>query len=224
MKSILLVEDDKSLGFVTKDNLELNGLKVTLAEDGIVGWDMFNSGKYDLCILDVMLPKMDGFTLAEKIRYKNAEIPIIFLTAKSMQEDKIKGLTIGGDDYLTKPFSMEELLLRINVFLKRTSGVPRSQFRIGEYFFEPERLSLQRGGKTVVLTQKENAVLRIFCERKGEVIKREDILNEVWGDDDYFMGRSLDVFISRLRKYLKGDPEIKIENYHGVGFRLKTTE
>jgi len=178
-------------------------------------------------VLDVMLPGVDGFAIAEEIRKTNADVPIIFLTAKSLKEDKIHGLKIGADDYITKPFSIEELILKIEVFLKRnkitSNPVPEIvQMELGKYTFDYKNLELQNNGTVRSLTQKEADLLRFFIQNKNEVIKRAQILESLWGEDDYFMGRSLDVFISRLRKYLKDDESLKIENIHGVGFRLKT--
>jgi DNA-binding response OmpR family regulator len=220
--SILLVEDDESLSFVIKDNLMLRGLDVIHSSDGESGWNTFKENKFDLCILDVMLPKMDGFTLAEKIREANQYIPILFLTAKSMQEDKLEGFKKGGDDYITKPFSMEELIFRIDVFLKRTGKTQNSKesFRLGNYTFNYQELTLAINNQEKHLTQKEADILKYFCQNKNRVIKREEILKEVWGNDDYFLGRSLDVFISKLRKYLALDDQVNIFNRHGVGFEL----
>lgn len=219
---ILLVEDDKNLGFVTKDNLSLSGYEVTLCEDGETAWKTFNKNNFDLCILDVMLPKKDGFTLAEDIRKVNDLVPIIFLTAKSMNEDKLKGFKLGGDDYLTKPFNMEELVERIKALLRRrqTKSNISNQFTVGNYQFDYPRLNLSINGETQHLTQKEADLLKYFCLHLDKTLKREEILNTIWGDDDYFMGRSMDVFISKLRKYLKDDPRIEIQNLHGIGFKM----
>lgn len=226
---ILLVEDDASLGFVIKDNLEINGLHVTLCADGDTAWETFRQSAFDLCILDVMLPKRDGFTLAQYIRQYNNLVPILFLTAKSMKEDKIAGFKSGGDDYITKPFSIEELLLRIEVFLKRSryAGFKVASptiFEIGSYTFDYKNLLLSCGGGKKYLTQKEADILQLFCLNPHVTLKREEILNKVWGDDDYFMGRSLDVFITKLRKYLKADHTIEIINLHGVGFKLEVKQ
>ena len=223
---LLYVEDDESLSFVTKDNLELQGYQITYCSDGKQAMETITQQGFDLCILDVMLPEVDGFTLAEEIRKKDTEVPIIFLTAKSLKEDKIHGLRLGGDDYITKPFSIEELILKIEIFLKRSKIMPQaanaaSQFKIGGFSFDYNNLSLSGFENIKTLTQKEADLLRFFIQNKNEVLKRSDILQSLWGDDDYFMGRSLDVFISRLRKYLKADSTLKIENIHGVGFRFK---
>ncbi len=223
-KRILLVEDDPSLGFVIKDNLGIKGYDVILCKDGEEGEQTFHTGDFDLCIFDVMLPRKDGFSLARSVREKDKHVPIIFLTAKAMTEDKLEGFRTGADDYVTKPFSLEELYFRIEVFLRRSHDQktePATSFQIGEYSFDPSRLTIRRNGQERSLTQKEAEVLRYLCQNRERVLKREEILNKIWGDDDYFMGRSLDVFISKLRKYLKDDPAIQIANYHGVGFRLE---
>lgn len=222
---ILYVEDDVNLGFVTTDNMNMNGYSTVYCKDGKAGLETFKKEKFDLCILDVMLPEMDGFTLAKEIRKINNHIPIIFLTAKTMKEDKITGFQTGADDYITKPFSIEELILRIEVFLKRsrkaeTVEALQNTFQLGKYEFNFNNLTLVAGKQKQVLTMKEAELLRHFCLNKGKILKREDILRAVWGDDDYFMGRSLDVFISRLRKFLQKDAAIQIENIHSVGFRL----
>jgi DNA-binding response OmpR family regulator len=224
---ILLVEDDVNLGFVIKDNLEMNGgFQVRLCEDGEEGWQAFLQEAFDVCVLDVMLPKKDGFSLAESIRSKNEFVPIIFLTAKGMKEDKITGFKVGADDYMTKPFSIEELILRIQVCLKHTKRQTNTAtqsdnaYYLGTYNFDYHNLTLNHTNEVVTLTQKEADVLRLFCRHKGKVLKREEILQPIWGNDSYFSGRSLDVFISKLRKYLQHDPQIEIINIHGVGFKL----
>ncbi|HYG02479.1 MAG TPA: response regulator transcription factor [Chryseosolibacter sp.] len=222
-KRILLVEDDPNLGFVIKDNLSMKGYEVTLCKDGVEGETTFATGKFELCIFDVMLPKKDGFSLARTVREKDKQIPILFLTAKSMTEDKLAGFQSGADDYITKPFSLEELIYRIEVFLRRTyvTTVDEKVYRVGQYEFDPYNLVLRGQETQKTLTQKEAEVLKLLYKNRDRVLKREEILNEVWGDDDYFMGRSMDVFISKLRKYLREDPAIQIVNYHGVGFRLE---
>ena len=220
---ILLVEDDPNLGFVIKDNLMLKGYDVTLCENGADGYQTFLNKPFDLCVLDVMMPKQDGFSLAKSIREKNTQVPILFVTAKSMLEDKIAGFESGGDDYIIKPFSMDELILRIGVFLRR-SIPPNGReevFSIGTFSFNFTNLTLSHANGSKILTHKEAEVLRLLSENKNRVLKREEILKAVWGDDDYFLGRSMDVFISKLRKYLKDDPNVQIVNYHGVGFRLE---
>jgi DNA-binding response OmpR family regulator len=220
---ILLVEDDPNLGFVVKDNLQLKGYHVTLCSDGEAGERTFEQQVFDLCILDVMMPRKDGFTLARSIREKNQRVPILFVTAKSMLEDKLEGFKVGGDDYITKPFSVEELCLRIEVFLRRsqTTGEKGESFALGSYHFDPQNLVLRNSAGEKTLTQKESDVLSLLCNNQGRILRREEILKAVWGDDDYFLGRSLDVFISKLRKYLKDDPAVQIVNYHGIGFRLE---
>lgn len=224
MAKILYVEDDVNLSFVTKDNLEEEGFEIVHFLDGKEAWRAFKKEKFDLCLLDVNLPELDGFTLAEKIRTQNNQIPIIFLTAKTMQDDKIAGLKIGGDDYISKPFDIEELTLRIKVFLKRNliseSTISSDVFIIGSYEFCFSQLTLKANSQEHKLTHREAEVLKFICDRKNQVIKREDILKAIWGRDDYFLGRSLDVFITRIRKMLSSDPSIKIENVHGVGFRF----
>lgn len=225
---LLYVEDDETLGFVTKDNLELQNYQITHCLDGKQALEVFKNGTFDLCILDVMLPEMDGFELATHIRKLDSEIPIIFLTAKSLKEDRIHGLKLGGDDYITKPFSIEELILKIEVFLKRSkfsSPLSNKLIKLGSsYQFDYNNLLLTFEGESKSLTQREADLLFFLTKKTNHVIKRGVILEAIWGEDDYFLGRSLDVFISRLRKYLKKDENIKLENIHGVGFRLKIVE
>lgn len=220
---ILLVEDDPSLGFVIKDNLEMKGYHVTLCPDGESGESTFHQSAFDLCILDVMMPRKDGFTVARNIRKKNQQVPILFVTAKSMLEDKTEGFAAGGDDYITKPFSVEELQMRIEVFLRRSNGKENvdTVFKLGQFEFDSSNLTLSGNGSLRTLTQKESDVLGLLCKNRERVLKREEILKAVWGDDDYFLGRSMDVFISKLRKYLREDPTVQIVNYHGIGFRLE---
>lgn len=219
---ILYVEDDETLSFVTKDNLELHGYKVDHCLDGESAIEAFFKESYDLCILDVMLPKMDGFAVAEKIRATDPNVPILFLTAKSMKEDRIHGLKLGADDYITKPFSIEELILKIEVFLRRkyVSVSLNDQYKVGNYNFDYRNLVLALDGDERNLTQKEADLLKMLLDHKNNVVKRSLILEKLWGEDDYFLGRSMDVFISRLRKYLSGDTKIKLDNIHGVGFKL----
>lgn len=221
---ILLVEDDPALGFVVKDSLEQEQYQIDLQTDGKAGQRAFDQNQYDLCVLDVMLPEMDGFTLAQYIRSKNIDIPIIFLTAKSLREDRIQGFKIGGDDYLTKPFSIEELVLRMEAILKRTGKKPQATSHIlslGTYIFDSRNLKLSCGSYLTELTQREAELLMMLLAQKNNVVPRERILIELWGEDDYFKGRSLDVFITRIRKYLVHDPTLKLVNVHGVGFRLE---
>lgn len=220
---ILYVEDDESLGYVTRDNLELKGFEISHYANGNDALRAIEKDTFDLCILDVMLPGVDGFALAEAVRAKSADIPILFLSAKSLKEDKIKGLKLGADDYITKPFSIEELILKIEVFLRRSKvseTTMLSLFTIGTYNFDYDNLTLAKDDNSRRLTQKEANLLRYLVLNKNQVLKRGDILEELWGENDYFLGRSLDVFISRLRKYLKEDTQLKIENLHGVGFRF----
>jgi len=220
---LLYVEDDATLSFVTRDNLSLQGYKITHCEDGEAALEVIKNEKFDLCILDVMLPHIDGYTLAKEIRKIDIDVPIIFLTAKSLKEDKIHGLKLGADDYITKPFSIEELLLKIEIFLRR-SKITQPQLSaatiIGRYQFSYANLSLMIEEESRQLTQKEADLLKLFAASPNVVLKRATILERLWGENDYFMGRSLDVFISRLRKYLKKDEQLKIENIHGVGFKF----
>lgn len=222
---ILLVEDDEALQFIVKDNLIENNYLVEVAGDGEKALSLFKQNSFDIIILDVMLPKIDGFKVAETIRKTNQQIPIIFLTARSMTEDKITGLTIGGDDYIPKPFSMEELLLKIKIFLRRSQAIPvnnktQNIIHIGNFQFHPDNLTLSLGDETRNLTLKESELIKYFAQNANKVLSRNEILENVWGNDDYFLGRSLDVFISRLRKYFKADSNIKITNLHGIGFRF----
>lgn len=222
---ILLVEDDPNLGFVIKDRMEEQGYEVTLAKDGISGYQNFMQHHFDLCIFDIMLPKKDGFELMKDVRLANKTIPVILLTAKSLMEDKIKGFRGGADDYITKPFNMEELFLRVVALLKRSkvteNGAKKDIFIIGKYTFDYKNLELKIGSRTKTLTKKEAELLRLLCLNLGNVLEREVALNIVWGSDDYFLGRSMDVFITKLRKYLSDDRQIKIANVHGVGFKME---
>lgn len=224
MPQILYVEDDESLSFVTKDNLELQGYAVTHYADGLKALKDATRKPYDLMILDVMLPGADGFTIAEEVRKVDADVPILFLTAKSLKEDRIHGLKLGADDYITKPYSIEELILRVEVFLKRKKLFKPTEIKdvyaVGKLVLDYRNLLLVNGEEKSPMTQREADLLRYLVMHKNSVLKRGDILKEIWGEDDYFLGRSLDVFISRLRKYLKDDPALAIENIHGVGFKL----
>lgn len=225
---ILLVEDDVNLGLVVADQLNADGYSVSLCCDGVEALQMFNEDTYHLCICDVMMPKKDGFTLAKDIRQLNSEIPILFLTAKSMTEDKVAGFNAGGDDYLTKPFSVEELQLRVKALLKRVNLKVDQQeeklLSLGCYIFDVENYTLQSSGEIKSLTKKEAQILKVLYKFKNQVIPREVILNAVWGQDDYFVGRSLDVFITKLRKYLKDESKIHISNIHGIGFKFEIHE
>ncbi|MCS5663266.1 MAG: response regulator transcription factor [Flavobacteriales bacterium] len=222
MVKILYVEDDLSLSYVTRDQLEKRDYEVVYCDNGKEAYDVFKKHIFDICIFDVMLPEMDGFELAKKIRVENKHIPIIFLTARSMQEDKIEGLKLGGDDYLTKPFNIEELCLKIEIFLRRkeVSKELHDSYKIGCYHLDVKEQKLCLGKKERTLTLKEAKLLSLLTQKENTIIKRENILINLWGKDDYFLGRSLDVFISRLRKYLKDDENISIENIRGVGFKL----
>ena len=226
---ILLVEDDVNLRFVIQDILRMEGYKVHLCKDGKEGLLQFNKDQYDLCLLDVMMPKRDGFGLAEDIRKINQDVPIVFLTAKGLPEDKIKGLKLGADDYITKPFSSEELLLRLKAILKRNPQFKedhkaKNRFEIGRYQFDFSNFELKLDDQRTKLTKKEADLLKLLAEHTGQVLEREIIANMIWGDDSYFVGRSMDVFITKLRKYLSGDPNISISNVHGVGFRLEVAD
>lgn len=225
---LLYVEDDTSLSFVTRDNLELQGYTITHCADGKEALVVIQQQEFDLCILDVMLPEIDGFMVAQEIRKKNAQVPILFLTAKSLKEDRIYGLKLGADDYITKPFSIEELILKIEVFLRRSQVnypiTKSTDLSIGRYAFDYTNLTLSTNGHTKRLTQKEADLLLFLYKNRNQVIKRSLILEQLWGEDDYFLGRSLDVFISRLRKYLREDERLKIENIHGVGFCFHVKE
>ncbi|MCC6815870.1 MAG: response regulator transcription factor [Saprospiraceae bacterium] len=221
---LLYAEDDETLSFITKDHLELQGYEVHHFISGLQAFEAFKAEKFDLCILDVMLPEMDGFALAEAIRKKDQQIPILFLTAKSLKEDRIHGLKLGGDDYLTKPFSIEELYLKIEIFLRRSkvfeAPSQEVEIQVGIYKYMPMEYQLSYNNNVRILTQRESELLDYLIKNKNKVIKRSAILESLWGEDDYFMGRSLDVFISRLRKYLSEDPSIKIDNIHGIGFKF----
>ena len=221
-RKVLLAEDDAALGYVVKDGLVQKGYAVEWCTDGEKAQEFFDQHPVDICVLDVMLPKKDGFSLAQHIRKSNPTVPILFVTAKGMLEDKVEGFSSGGDDYLVKPFSMEELLLRMDVFLRRTGSSSNPDVhKLGHYQFDPRNYTLHHPSGEKVLTQKESEVLALLASHRDRVLKREEILKKVWGNDDYFMGRSLDVFISKLRKYLKEDPSLEIVNYHGVGFKLE---
>lgn len=218
---ILYAEDDKTIAFLIQDSLE-SYYEINCYPDGKSALEAFDTQSFDICLLDIMMPEIDGFELAQKIRNKNSEIPIIFISAKTLKEDRIKGLKIGADDYLVKPFSIEELILKIEVFLKR-SKKPNSytlKYKVGKYDFDPKNYTLTDLENTINLTQRESELLLYFIRHKNTVLKRQDILKAIWGDDDYFMGRSLDVFISRLRKVFADEQKIFIENLHGIGFRF----
>jgi DNA-binding response OmpR family regulator len=228
---VLLVEDEINLGNVLKDYLEFKGYQIDLCTNGEEGFDTFTKNRYDLCILDIMLPIKDGYTLAKEIRQANQSIPIIFLTAKSLPDDRIEGFKAGADDYLTKPFNMEELLLRVKAVLKRTSGLPGvaeddKVFDIGAYHFDSTRqmLTLKNGGEDRKLTSKESELLRLLALNLNKTLDRTLALKTIWGDDSYFNARSMDVYITKLRKYLREDPRLEILNVHGKGFKLLVNE
>lgn len=225
---ILLVEDDTNLGFVVNDLLELEGYQVRWEKDGEAGAKTFKDFQPHLSVLDIMLPKKDGYQLGAEIKTKNPQSPIIFLTARGMESDRVKGFQTGADDYITKPFSNQEFLLRVKALLKRCYGDSeqdvKNRFQIGAFEFEPSNLILRNGSEEKKLTQKEVDVLKLLCQNESEIVKRELILISVWGNADYFTGRSLDVFISKLRKYLNADPSVRIENIHSVGFRLSVND
>jgi len=225
---ILLVEDDTSLGFIVSDQLKSDGYNVTLCSDGAEGFKRFNEDKFHLCILDVMMPKKDGFSLAKDIRKIDSNIPILFLSAKSSDEDKVEGFKSGGDDYLTKPFNSEELQLRVAAMLRRVNVQPNTKddsvYTIGTYEFDTLNFVLKHPNFEKTLTKKEAQILNILCKFMNQVVAREIVLTGVWGQDNYFVGRSLDVFITKLRKYLKEDERIQIANVHGIGFKLEVEE
>lgn len=222
--NILLVEDDENLGTLLSEYLNSKGYETTLANDGEKGLKKFLNQSFDMCILDVMMPVKDGFTLAKEIREINTDIPIVFLTAKSMKDDALEGFTLGADDYITKPFSMEVLLMRIKAILRRSveGGISKDKttFEVGSYLFDSERRVLSREGKEEKLTSKENDLLKLLAMSDGKTLERKAALMLIWGDDNYFNSRSMDVYITKLRKYLKADENIEIINIHGKGFKL----
>ncbi len=221
---ILLAEDDENLGSLLREYLVAKELKTDLFVNGELALDGFNKNKYDLCILDVMMPKMDGFTLAREIRKINKNVPFIFLTAKSLKEDVIEGFTAGADDYMTKPFSMEELLFRIQAILRRTNSNNNPEanetFIIGDYEFDSQKQILKYNNKDQKLTTKESELLKLLCNNMNNVLERNFALNTIWQEDSYFNARSMDVYITKLRKYLKEDPSLQILNIHGKGYKL----
>ncbi|HEV7231596.1 MAG TPA: response regulator transcription factor [Bacteroidia bacterium] len=222
---VLLAEDDPNLGTLLKEYLDAKGYATSLASNGRDALDLFKKGKFDICLLDVMMPVKDGFTLAREVRALDANIPVVFLTAKSMREDAIEGFTVGGDDYITKPFSMEELLLRLKAILRRTRSQnqahsAQTEFTIASYKFDYNRQVLEHNGKPEKLTSKESDLLRLLCLNSNDVLDRSFALTTIWKDDSYFNSRSMDVYIAKLRKYLKDDPSVEILNIHGKGFKL----
>lgn len=222
---ILLVEDDQNLGYMLQDFLGLEGFKVTWEKNGLTGLNTFKSKPFDLCILDVMLPIKDGFTLAENIQQFKPGTPFLFLTARGLEADRIRGLKLGADDYITKPFSTEELKLRIDIILRRlgkeSDSIKKDVFTIASVIFDFPNQLLQLHGEERRLTKKEALLLRMLCQNVNELVRREQLLVNIWGSDDYFMGRSMDVYIAKLRSYLKSDPAINIVNIHGTGFKLE---
>lgn len=222
---ILLAEDDSNLGMVLKNYLELNDYDVELCRDGILALAAFRRDKFDLCLLDIMMPNMDGFTLAEEIRDVDPDVPLFFISAKNMKDDIIQGYKLGADDYITKPFDSELLLLKIRAVLKRNQELnnreeERVEFTLGHFRFNARLRTLTLGDESYTLSPKENELLRMLCEHKNDLLPREQALKKIWGSDTYFNGRSMDVYIAKLRKYLRKDPDIEIVNIHGNGFRL----
>jgi len=220
---VLLAEDDLSLSFVIKDNLQDAGYEVLHCADGEQAWQQFQKKDFDICLLDVNMPSRDGFSLAKKIRQQSDVVPVLFITAKSMEEDKIKGFQTGADDYITKPFSMQELVMRMEVFLRRTKKLQADAaevYPLGKLKFAFNELKIYNDKEAMSLTQREADLLKFFALHLNKILKREELLLNVWGKDDYFLGRSMDVFITKLRKHLKADPAIALETIHGVGFRL----
>ena len=221
---ILLCEDDTNLGMVLKNYLELNDYEVVLERDGRLGLAAFQREKFDICLLDVMMPNMDGFAVAEEVRDINPDVPLFFLSAKTMKDDIIQGYKLGADDYITKPFDSDVLLLKIKAILKRNEETHReevnAEFDMGKYHFNPRLRELTIDGRINVLSPKENELLKMLCEHKNDLLTREAALKKIWGSDTYFNGRSMDVYSAKLRKYLKEDETIEIVNIHGNGFRL----
>ena len=219
---ILLAEDDENLGSLLKDYLQVKNYDVDWAVDGEQAFRLFGRNRYDLCILDIMMPVKDGFTLATEIKSINAEIPIIFLSAKSMKEDVLEGFSKGADDYITKPFNMEELIFRIEAILRRVKSPldPDATFKIGKYEFNPQKQTLVFHNNTQNLTTKETELLKLLCQNANKVLDRNYALKAIWFDDNYFNARSMDVYITKLRKYLKEDSSVQIINVHGKGFKL----
>jgi len=218
---VLLAEDDRDFGNILSQYVTINGFEVTLARDGKEAWELFKQDKPDICVLDVMMPEMDGFTLGEKIKEDDPDVPLIYLTAKSLKEDIVRGLKIGADDYITKPFDPEVLILRINNILRRAYSSSTDEYRISDTILRFNTLEVVSGNIAQKLTLKEAQLLKYFIVNKNKILAREDILTEIWGEDDYFLGRSMDVFISRLRKYIAADKNIDIRTVRGTGFILE---
>ena len=224
---ILLCEDDENLGMLLREYLQAKGYVTELCADGEAGYKAFLKSKFDICVLDVMMPKKDGFTLAQEIRTSNVDVPIIFLTAKTLKEDILEGFKIGADDYITKPFSMEELVFRIEAIIRRTKGKKNKEstvYRIGQFTFDTQKQLLCLGDEQRKLTTKENELLALLCSHANEILQRDFALKTIWIDDNYFNARSMDVYITKLRKHLKDDPQIEIINIHGKGYKLITPE
>ena len=224
---ILLCEDDENLGMLLREYLQAKGFVAELCADGEAGFKAFLKTKFDICVLDVMMPKKDGFTLAQEIRSANTDVPIIFLTAKTLKEDILEGFKLGADDYITKPFSMEELVFRIEAILRRTKGKKSREstvYRLGQFTFDTQKQLLQIGEKQTKLTTKENELLALLCSHSNEILQRDFALKTIWIDDNYFNARSMDVYITKLRKHLKDDTQIEIINIHGKGYKLITPE
>ena len=224
---ILLCEDDENLGMLLREYLQAKGFEAVLCPDGEVGYREFQKAKFDICVLDVMMPKKDGFALAQDIRQQNAEMPIIFLTAKVLKEDILEGFKIGADDYITKPFSMEELVLRIEAILRRVKGKKSREntvYHIGRFTFDTQKQLLTIGEKQTKLTTKENELLALLCAHSNEILQRDYALKTIWIDDNYFNARSMDVYITKLRKHLQDDDQIEIINIHGRGYKLITPD
>src|SRR5574344_2413063 len=225
--NILLCEDDENLGMLLREYLQAKGYNAELCPDGDAGYKAFIKGKYDICVLDVMMPKKDGFTLAKEIKQTNSEVPIVFLTAKTLKEDVFDGFKIGADDYITKPFSMEELTLRIEAILRRVRGKKNREsnvYKIGRFMFDTQKQILSIDGKQTKLTTKESELLGLLCAHANEILQRDFALKTIWIDDNYFNARSMDVYITKLRKHLKDDESIEIINIHGKGYKLITPE
>lgn len=224
---ILLCEDDENLGMLLREYLQAKNFETELCPDGEAGYKAFLKGSFDLCVLDVMMPKKDGFSLAKDIRQNNSDIPIIFLTAKTLKEDVLDGFKIGADDYITKPFSMEELVFRIEAILRRVKGKKnrdRTTYKIGSFTFDTQKQILARGDKQTKLTTKESELLSLFCAHANEILQRDFALKTIWIDDNYFNARSMDVYITKLRKHLKEDESVEIINIHGKGYKLITPD
>lgn len=224
---ILLCEDDENLGMLLREYLQAKGFETELCPDGEAGYRAFTQGKFDLCVLDVMMPKKDGFSLARDIRQLNEEVPIVFLTAKTLKEDILEGFRIGADDYLTKPFSMEELTFRIEAILRRVRGKKNRNcifYKIGSFSFDTQKQILSRGDQQTKLTTKESELLSLLCAHANEILQRDYALKTIWIDDNYFNARSMDVYITKLRKHLRADESVEIINIHGKGYKLITPE